>query len=42
MGCCESRFYDPLMILRKRYGILELNNHFLAKIQLGYLKAQRA
>ena len=41
MGCCESRFYDPLMILRKRYGILELNNHFLAKIQLEYLKAQR-
>lgn len=29
------------MILRKRYGILELNNHFLAKIQLEYLKAQR-
>jgi hypothetical protein len=44
MGCCDSRIPQPpapISILRKRYGILELNNHFLAKIQIQYLRTKR-
>jgi hypothetical protein len=45
MGCCDSRLPAqppaPITVLRKRYGLLELNNHFLAKIQIEYLRTRR-
>jgi hypothetical protein len=35
MGCCQT---PPLQLLKKRFGAVALDAHFMAKLQLEYLR----